>query len=237
MKSRLFAIACLAAASASGGVAAASTLISFANTPATDGGTYTSHPVGFQSVTVGANADALLFDADLGANAFDHSPYAFIEDNAQIPSEDFPGGQNFLYYGGQVGQQLEITRPNGGAFNLDSLEMSQSWYSQTPQQPAYVTISWNGPDAGSEKLSLIQGFQNYTLNLIDVTYVYISTTQCPASAPGCQNATSYWGLDDLAVDFLAVPEPSTWAMMIGGFFGVGAMVRARRKRALGIASA
>jgi hypothetical protein len=30
----------------------------------------------------------------------------------------------------------------------------------------------------------------------------------------------------------AVPEPSTWAMMILGFFGIGAMTYRRRKSAM-----
>lgn len=40
---------------------------------------------------------------------------------------------------------------------------------------------------------------------------------------------NYAGLDD--VSLTAVPEPATWAMMIGGFFGVGGALRQSRRRA------
>jgi hypothetical protein len=39
------------------------------------------------------------------------------------------------------------------------------------------------------------------------------------------------GLDNVTLMTAAVPEPSTWAMMILGFFGIGAMTYRRRKTA------
>jgi hypothetical protein len=38
------------------------------------------------------------------------------------------------------------------------------------------------------------------------------------------------GIEQVSFDaaFRAIPEPSSWAMMIGGFFGLGAMLRRRR---------
>jgi PEP-CTERM motif len=42
----------------------------------------------------------------------------------------------------------------------------------------------------------------------------------------------YWGLDQFTINVSAVPEPSTWAMMILGFAGVGFMAYRRRKSAL-----
>ena len=38
------------------------------------------------------------------------------------------------------------------------------------------------------------------------------------------------GIEQVSFDaaFAAIPEPSSWAMMIGGFFGLGAMLRKRR---------
>lgn len=38
-------------------------------------------------------------------------------------------------------------------------------------------------------------------------------------------------LDDIAINIAAVPEPSTWAMMLLGFAGVGAMAYRRRRTA------
>jgi hypothetical protein len=43
-------------------------------------------------------------------------------------------------------------------------------------------------------------------------------------APGAGNANT-------TIDVFAIPEPTTWALMIMGFGGVGAMVRSRRRQA------
>jgi hypothetical protein len=46
---------------------------------------------------------------------------------------------------------------------------------------------------------------------------------------------SEWFVDDITITggvTAAVPEPSTWAMMILGFFGIGAMTYRRRKNAM-----
>jgi|SRR6185369_4308669 len=48
-----------------------------------------------------------------------------------------------------------------------------------------------------------------------------------------QNAASYAGTLNLSP--VAVPEPASWALMIMGFGGVGAMVRARRRVAGAVA--
>jgi hypothetical protein len=45
--------------------------------------------------------------------------------------------------------------------------------------------------------------------------------------PGSDNI----GLDNVSVEALGVPEPSTWAMLLVGFAGVGAAVRGRRPHA------
>lgn len=56
-----------------------------------------------------------------------------------------------------------------------------------------------------------------------------------ASGAGWQGGSDEsWGIDNLTITSLsqagAVPEPATWAMMILGFAGVGAMARGRRLR-------
>lgn len=46
-------------------------------------------------------------------------------------------------------------------------------------------------------------------------------TSVTISRPAGANGTDYWGLDNVSFNVGAVPEPSTWAMMILGFAGVG----------------
>ena len=43
------------------------------------------------------------------------------------------------------------------------------------------------------------------------------------------------GSSKATIDMFAVPEPTTWALMILGFGGVGAMVRGRRRQAMATA--
>lgn len=234
MKIRLLAIASLGALAATGGGAwAATQYVTFLNTPPTYPA-YTPDPIGFKSVTV----DGVLFDADLGKTAQDQSVDAFIVANGQGAAENYPSAtppyQDFLLYGGQPGEALTVSVVSGAKFDLTSVDMSSEFYSSAPGSQGYVapyvTVSWNGPHAGSERLNLIQGFQSYALNIVDATDVYISTMK--------GQPTAYWGLDNLGVDILSsVPEPGAWVTMIMGAFAIGGVLRGRRKRGLRAAAA
>jgi hypothetical protein len=63
--------------------------------------------------------------------------------------------------------------------------------------------------------------------LIDFT---TPTTSFTLDVPGSSGATLY-STGSLG----GVPEPATWAMMLVGFGGLGAMLRSRRKQALAVA--
>jgi hypothetical protein len=52
------------------------------------------------------------------------------------------------------------------------------------------------------------------------------------SGPGCSPCGTNPGFEGTAALTAAVPEPSTWAMMILGFAGIGAMTYRRRKCAI-----
>lgn len=52
-----------------------------------------------------------------------------------------------------------------------------------------------------------------------------------ASGAGWQGGTDEaWGVDNLHVEVLGVPEPSTYALMVGGLAGLAAVARRRRAR-------
>jgi hypothetical protein len=54
----------------------------------------------------------------------------------------------------------------------------------------------------------------------------------PFSNPADPNYSSTAFLDELVVVSAPIPEPASWAMMMAGFFGLGAMVRGARRRAV-----
>ena len=80
----------------------------------------------------------------------------------------------------------------------------------------------------------IQGVGNYGRTPWTKVYAYLQPGTYTFEA-GVGNGfdpfrTSYLLLDNFRITD-AIPEPSTWAMMIGGFFGMGAWLRRRRAAA------
>ena len=74
-------------------------------------------------------------------------------------------------------------------------------------------------------LAISTADSTYTLNLDNVSEVDISglVSQGPHGV--------WWTADDLTFTVAAVPEPSTWAMLILGFLGVGLMAYRRKAAA------
>lgn len=120
-------------------------------------------------------------------------------------------GTNGLLFAGDAPLVATITKTGGGAFDLISIDFTLSFYPSFPTE----AITVNGAP-----LVLVQGLQTYNLNLMGVTQVEISGTV----------SGTYWLADNVVFDQVAaVPEPSTWAMMILGFAGVGFMTYRRNK--------
>jgi hypothetical protein len=70
----------------------------------------------------------------------------------------------------------------------------------------------------------------------EYSFLQTATSNSTTLSFGLRDDPSYLGLDDISVNAVsAVPEPSTWAMMILGFIGIGAMTYRRRKSAVSAA--
>jgi hypothetical protein len=99
-------------------------------------------------------------------------------------------------------------------------------------QPLQGGIQFLTSDA-STSLSDSNGFLAYTGDVL-----FTGSTPAPAlitgtfQLTGFGNNTSSATLTVTDTTVSAVPEPSTWAMMILGFVGVGAMTYRRRKNAM-----
>ncbi len=106
------------------------------------------------------------------------------------------GTNNLIFAGFASGDYIAITKTGGGAFNLNSIDMSISWYDNNPNETIFINGS---------PVALIQGIQNYTLNLQNITEVDIT---------GVPSNGGYWLADN--VNYTAVPEPATlWLLGLG----------------------
>jgi hypothetical protein len=94
--------------------------------------------------------------------------------------------------------------------------------------PTNPMANYDGPlsynlynTGGSKTLSLTAGVQYYWVTSTDYGYVH---DNCEETA--CTFTTKVTG-----PGAISVPEPSTWAMMLVGFGGMGATLRSRRRLA------
>ena len=147
---------------------------------------------------------------------------------------DKPGnGTNYLAFASFQPpgvQYLSITQQGGGDFNLYSIDMMQSAYTASDAAPDTVTIKyWMGgtQHTYSPSVSITNSFTTLNLELYDVTEVDIYTLH--RLIPGSP-ASGFWALDNVYSSATGpVPEPATWAMILTGFGGIGALVRRRRQ--------
>jgi hypothetical protein len=115
---------------------------------------------------------------------------------------------------------------------------------------ASLGLTWDGNFKGDEKLSSLNGLQtlNFSTLLTGISYIGIHFGK-GQGGPG--NGTAFYkldagaGLDTITLAYKAssdavlysvspvraVPEPASWAMMITGFFGLGATLRRARRTA------
>lgn len=96
------------------------------------------------------------------------------------------------------------------------------WYWQDPGTPNGLDVTWNGTSVFSQ---------------VDtdtaVAYAYVSATVVGTGSDTLMftayNDPAFTYVDDIA---LAAPEPGTWALMLAGFGGLGAVMRSRRRTAV-----
>ena len=114
---------------------------------------------------------------------------------------------------------ITIARTDGAAFTFNSLDLTFAFDDQNAFFPGgLATFTFNG-GASSETRAFdnVAGFQTFAFNTANLTSVRVS-------------ADSAFAIDNVVLDaggVTAVPEPATWAMMIGGFGAVGAAARRR----------
>jgi PEP-CTERM motif len=169
-----------------------------------------------------AAATTITFDNGAGnwtldsvTNSFNDSGFTFTNNGTYMAvwdgSTPNSNGTNSNIFAGFGSHDIEtITKTGGGTFNLVSLDLAISWYDPNASE----TITINGTP-----LTITNTLTMYTLNLDNISQLNIS---------GVPSNSGYWSADNFVVTTAAVPEPSTWAMMILGFLGLGFMAYRRK---------
>jgi hypothetical protein len=127
-------------------------------------------------------------------------------------------GQNVITtYDNYSGDDTFITRVDGGFFSLDSVVIGISGGTGTvgDNQVGFGLSYWATSDTSPQSVDLGTTFQHVKwvdLDSINGAY-YVSFHVTPEAAA-------------------AVPEPASWALMLGGFGMVGGAMRSRRKAAV-----
>jgi PEP-CTERM motif len=128
--------------------------------------------------------------------------YMYVWDGSSPNGNGTPA---LIFAGFGTGSTMTITQTGGGTFNLTSVDMTISWYDGNPSEVVLV----NG-----NPITLIQGLQNYNLNLLGVTSVTFSDVS---------SGSGYWLMDNVVYN--ATPEPGTLAMFGSGIIGLAGMLR------------
>jgi len=157
-------------------------------------------------------ADTCLSSLSTGGLTFTNSGTGCLA--VWTGSPNTPGIGDLIFgFGGTVA----ITQTDNSAFDLNSLDMTISWYDSLASDTASLTADFQGGGSSTTTLTLGQGLALYNLGLSDVTEVDLS---------GLASDTGYWAIDQ--IDYTSVvPEPSATPLVIG--LAVAMFVAFRRK--------
>jgi hypothetical protein len=124
-------------------------------------------------------------------------------------------GSNLAYFGpvNDVGGISQTLATGAGLYNI-SFDLSNFQGESFSADFGGVTLLVNPPQEG---------------------VTHYSFTDVAASGPttltfSFQDVPAYYTLDDVSVTAAGVPEPASWALMLTGFFGLGATLRGARRR-------
>lgn len=120
----------------------------------------------------------------------------------------------------------QLTESTGAAFSLAQFDFG-SGYPGDGQTVSLLTLTGYLVGGGTVTQQIIPLGQDFSTYLVDTSFTNLLAVTFDAS--GDSNRAAY---DNIHVDSAgAVPEPASWAMMVGGFGLMGAAMR-RRKTAI-----
>lgn len=139
-------------------------------------------------------------------------------DGDQDPTVNVQGGISQIINGLTVGQQYQLT------FNWGAAQLANRTGPTTEQ----LHIQFGSSAADTAILAIgSQGFSGWQTATMLFTATGVSQTLSFLSVGTPEGLPPMAVLD--GVSLTAVPEPTTWAMMLVGFGGLGAIIRRRRQ--------
>lgn len=173
--------------------------------------------------SVSARADLIVnggFETgDFTGWSLDHEAFPFSVGTE--PSYPVHGGSYAAQIAGFENDQNVLSQAIAGSSAGQNYTLS-FWFLQANPEPNGLAVQWNGNTIYSEANSG-HGYQFYSFAVVGTGSDTVSFF--------AYNNPSFAYLDDVKLDVSAVPEPSTWAMMIFGFLSVGYMTYRRRNQA------
>lgn len=108
----------------------------------------------------------------------------------------------------------------------NSLVFFSDTYKVTISQAGDIVITMTSTPAGFTFTQLTFDSQPFTIGITGTSFTRGPGTYDLIVAGNTSTAGSFTG----TINYLAVPEPASWALMIGGFAMGGAMLRRRQRR-------
>ena len=174
------------------------------------------------------------------------SPYTFANGSMLLPGTGGAGSHSVgalsfdtaLTFGAGGGYTLNIVDAAGAAgVGYDTVSTTQALaITATPSNPFVVAVNTRSVDGSAGAASNFSAGTGYTWTLVTAGSVSgFSASSFSVNASGFQNPTGQ-GLftvtqngGSLDLNFVPVPEPSTWMLMAAGAAAVGARWRRRRR--------
>ncbi len=126
--------------------------------------------------------------------------------------------------------KIILSKVGGGTFTLNTIDLADAYNATVARQSYDLNYSYvdgsNVSHSGVINLDSIPGLQTFSFDLTVLSFTMFTGNTNANTGPGVQ-------LDNVVFDQVnqppgVVPEPTTWALMIGGLGLAGATLRRRR---------